>query len=63
MVNIILKKYWRSLFKSPKENIIYEIIHSKIMRNYTSYYLKPIKLIPKTYHKYLLKLMDSFYLH
>ena len=24
MVNIILKKYWRSLFKSPKENIIYK---------------------------------------
>ena len=44
MVNIIFKKYWRSLFKSPKENIIYEIIHSKIMRTYTSYYLKPMEI-------------------
>ena len=24
MVNIILKKYWRPLFKSPKENIVYK---------------------------------------
>ena len=44
MVNIILKKYWRSLFKSPKENIIYKIIHSKIMRNYKSCYLKPMEI-------------------
>ena len=29
MVNIILKKYWRSLFKSPKENIVYKIIYGK----------------------------------
>ena len=29
MVNIILKKYWRSLFKNPQENIIYKIIHGK----------------------------------
>ena len=35
MVNIILKKYWRSLFKSPKENIIYKKIHSK---NYEKLY-------------------------
>ena len=38
MVNIILKKYWKSLFKSPKENIIYKIIHDK---NYE----KPFKLL------------------
>jgi len=42
MVNIIHKKPWKSLFKSPIENIIYKIIYSKcylsllnIMRNYT----------------------------
>ena len=29
MVNIILKKYWRSLFESPKEIFIYKIIHGK----------------------------------
>ena len=29
MVNIIFKKYWRSSFKNPKENIIYKIIHDK----------------------------------
>ena len=29
MVNIIYKKHWRSLFKSPKENIIYKIIYGK----------------------------------
>ena len=42
MVNIILKKYWRSLFKSPKENIIYKIIHGK---NYE----KPFKLLFKAH--------------
>ena len=42
MVNIILKKYWRSLFKRPKENIIYKIIHGK---NYE----KPFKLLFKAH--------------
>ena len=42
MVNIIRKKYWRSLFKSPKENIIYKIIHGK---NYE----KPFKLLFKAH--------------
>ena len=40
MVNIILKKHWRSLFKSlpappPSQNIIYKIIHGK---NYEKLY-------------------------
>ena len=42
MVDIILKKYWRSLFKSPKENIIYKIIHGKS-------YEKPFKLLFKSH--------------
>ena len=35
MVNIIHKKHWRSLFKSPKENIIYKITYGK---NYEKLY-------------------------
>ena len=35
MVNIIHKKHWRLLFKIPKENIIYKIIHDK---NYEKLY-------------------------
>ena len=32
MVNIIYKKHLRLLFKSPKENIIYETIHGKLYK-------------------------------
>ena len=42
MVNIIHKKHLRLLFKSPKENIIYKIIHGK---NYEKLY----KLLFKTH--------------
>ena len=42
MVNIILKKYSKLLFKNPKENIIYKIIHDK---NYE----KPFKLLFKAH--------------
>ena len=42
MVNNIHKKHWRSLFKSPKENIIYKIIQVK---NYEKLY----KLLFKTH--------------
>ena len=42
MVNIILKKYWKLLFKNPKENIIYKIIHDKN-------YKKPFKLLFKAH--------------
>ena len=46
MVNIIHKKHLRLLFKSPKENIIYKIIHGK---NYEEIY----KFIFKAYrHEY-----------
>ena len=43
MVNIILNKNIGGHYlKKPKENIIYKVIHSKIMRNYTNCYLKPL---------------------
>ena len=42
MVNIILKKYWKLLFKNPKENIIYKIIHDKN-------YKKPFKFLFKAH--------------
>ena len=50
MVNIIHKKHWRLLFKIPKENIIYKIIHDKnyeklyklIFKAHGNQYPKPI---------------------
>ena len=40
MVNIILKKYWRSLFKSPKENIINKIIYGKNYEKLFNFFFK-----------------------
>ena len=45
MVNIILKKNIGGHYlKSLKENIIYKVSMAKIMRNYTSCYLKPMEI-------------------